>query len=263
MNKIKLIIADMDGTLLDDNHRINSEFWEVLDVMKEKGILFSVASGRQYYALLKYFESVKNDIVFICENGSYVVYRDEELFSDVMKCEDVEELVKKTHNRSGVSITLCGKKNGYIEKDDPGFKKTVEKYYERVSIVEDILKIDDEILKVSICEHSGVQQETVDYYNNTDSNYTARASTDIWIDAANKTADKGEAVEFIQKKLNIRREETAAFGDYLNDLEMMESAGHSYAMKNAHPDIKKTAECIVGSNNENGVVEKIKEILSC
>ncbi len=60
---------------LDDKHRINSEFWDVLEIMKQRNILFSVASGRQYYALLRYFESVKDDIVFIAENGSYVVYK--------------------------------------------------------------------------------------------------------------------------------------------------------------------------------------------
>ncbi len=110
-----------------------------------------------------------------------------------------------------------------------------------MELVDNLLEVDDDILKVSICEHSGVQQETVDYLNEDDSEYQVRASTDIWIDAANKSADKGEAVEFVQKKLNILRDETAAFGDYLNDLEMMKSVRYSFAMGNAHPDIKKNS----------------------
>ena len=52
------------------------------------------------------------------------------------------------------------------------------------------------------------------------------------------------------------------FGDYLNDLEMMESAYHSYAMENAHDDLKKVARFRAKKNTENGVVEKIKEVIN-
>ena len=52
------------------------------------------------------------------------------------------------------------------------------------------------------------------------------------------------------------------FGDYLNDLEMMESAYYSYAMENAHEDLKKVSRFKAKKNTENGVVEKIKEVLN-
>ena len=262
MKKIKLIIADMDGTLLDDNHRLNDEIWDVLEEMKKNNILFSVASGRQYHNLLSNFESVRDDVLFIAENGSYVVYRGREMFSNIMDRKSVEKIVEKVKKRPGISITLCGKKSAYVDINDTYFFPVVEKYYDRVSRVEDLMAVDDDILKISICEHKGVSESTVDYLKDEENSYKVTVSTGIWIDLANTTANKGEAVEFVQEKLDISREHTAVFGDYLNDIEMIKNAGHSFAMKNAHPEVRKLAGCTVGSNNENGVVEKIKEILS-
>ena len=76
-----------------------------------------------------------------------------------------------------------------------------------------------------------------------------------------KGVNKGLAISEIQKLLNIKQEETMVFGDYLNDLEMMQNAYHSYAMENAHSDLKKVARFIAKSNDDNGVVRAIKEKL--
>ena len=77
-----------------------------------------------------------------------------------------------------------------------------------------------------------------------------------------KGVNKGLAIKKIQEKLGIKHEETMVFGDYLNDLEMMDSAYHSYAMDNAHDDLKKVARFIAKSNDECGVVQAIKESLN-
>jgi HAD superfamily hydrolase (TIGR01484 family) len=66
-----------------------------------------------------------------------------------------------------------------------------------------------------------------------------KVSGSIWLDISHKLANKGRAMELLQKKYSITTEQTMAFGDYLNDLEMMQQAHYSFAMENAHPDIKK------------------------
>ena len=80
----------------------------------------------------------------------------------------------------------------------------------------------------------------------------------IEVKKVNKSYNKKQVL----KDINIKFEETMVFGDYLNDLEMMESAYHSYAMENAHDDLKKVARFRAKKNTENGVVEKIKEVLN-
>ncbi|KOO11836.1 HAD family hydrolase, partial [Vibrio xuii] len=76
---IKFIAADMDGTLLDENSQLNPEFFDVYQQLTEKGIIFSAASGRQYYSLRETFAPVKDDMMFIAENGTLVMHKGEEL----------------------------------------------------------------------------------------------------------------------------------------------------------------------------------------
>ena len=70
---------------------------------------------------------------------------------------------------------------------------------------------------------------------------------------------KGNALSFIQEKLGIAKEETMTFGDYLNDVSLLENSACSYAMKNAHPDLKKIAAAIAPGNDEGGVMRVLEQ----
>ena len=73
---IKLICSDIDGTLLPEGTaEINPEIFDVIRKLKEKDIIFAAASGRPYSSIVRLFESVKNDIIFVSENGAYVSCR--------------------------------------------------------------------------------------------------------------------------------------------------------------------------------------------
>ena len=86
-------------------------------------------------------------------------------------------------------------------------------------------------------------------------------SGSVWIDINNKGINKGDAVKKLQKDLNISYDETMVFGDYLNDAEMMASCNHSYAVANAHEEIKKMAKFIAPSNKKNGVLSTIENVI--
>ena len=258
---VKLIVSDMDGTLLDNEHRINSEFWETFEELKKRKIIFSAASGRQYYNLLEKFDLIKDDIIFIAENGTYVVKNNEELFSNTMDKKEAAELIKIGREIEGAYLVLCGKKAAYIEDQDARLIEEVEKYYHKYEVVEDIMKVDDEVLKVTLCDFKGSEDNSYTYYMDYTDSFKVTVSGKIWLDIVNKTANKGVAIEKVQEILGISSKETMAFGDYLNDVEMVQNAGHGYAMENAHPELKKAAKFIAKSNEENGVVETIKEVV--
>ncbi|MNY54045.1 putative phosphatase YwpJ [compost metagenome] len=98
------------------------------------------------------------------------------------------------------------------------------------------------------------------HYKKYEQDLQVKVSGPIWLDISHKKANKGRAMEVLQEKFKVTAEQTMVFGDYLNDLEMLEKAHYSYAMANAHPDIKKIARFIAKSNDENGVVEILSEI---
>ena len=259
---IKLIATDMDGTLLKSNNEIQDGFYDVFHKLKEKDIIFAAASGRQYYNLLEKFKGLDNNMMFIAENGTFVVYRGEELIVNSLDKEIALELIKVGRTIENSYIILCGKNSAYIESRDKRLIKQTEKYYARYEVVEDLTKVEDDILKVTICDFSGSEGNSNKYFDDYRDKAQICVSGEIWLDMMAKGVNKGLAIKKIQEKLGIKHEETMVFGDYLNDLGMMGSAYHSYAMDNAHDDLKKVARFIAKSNDECGVVQAIKESLN-
>ena len=87
-------------------------------------------------------------------------------------------------------------------------------------------------------------------------------SSEVWVDIIPTGAKERSCNKKLQEKLNIKPEECVAFGDYLNDYEMLQSVYYSYAMENAVPELKKVARFIAPPNYENGVMRTIKKLLA-
>lgn len=257
---IKLIASDMDGTLLNDHDKINEEFFHILNEISKKNILFTVASGRQYYNLLNKFYKAKDDIVYIAENGSYVIYQGRELFSSVLDKTMVKFLVRLGRKIEDCGIIICGKEFAYVEENYEKFIKEVEKYYLKYKIVDSLDYVSEDILKVTLCDFKGALENSFKIFSDTyGGKLQITVSGRYWIDIINKTVNKGVAIKLLQEKFNIKPEETMVFGDYFNDIEMFHSAYYSYAMENAPEDVKKHARFIAKRNVDNGVLEIIKE----
>ena len=257
---IKFIATDMDGTLLDSNNEIHADFYPMFQSLKEKDIIFAAASGRQYYNLLERFKDIKDDMMFIAENGTFVVYTGNELIVNSLEKNIAKELIEIGRTIPNSYVILCGKNSAYIESHDERLIKQTAKYYERYKIVEDLTSIDDDILKVTICDFNGSENNSNNYFDEYRDKVQITVSGEIWLDIVAKGINKGVAINEIQNLLNIDYKETMVFGDYLNDLEMMSSAYHSYAMANAHDTLKKAARFIAKSNDENGVIQAIKSV---
>lgn len=256
---IKLIITDMDGTLLNDKNEINDEFWEIERELSRKGIIFAVASGRQYYNLRKRFDSLKDEMLFIAENGTYVVYKDEELYLNTFPKDEAYTLVNKARKISDCSVVLCGKNSAYVEAAEDKFMEEIKKYYERLEIVEDLTKVKDDFIKIAICDFKGSEENSYSVFKEFEDRYKVAVSGKVWLDLMMLDANKGKAVKMVQEKLGITYDETMIFGDYLNDLEMMKEGKYSFAMANAHPLLKENSNYSAESNNDNGVIKAIKK----
>ena len=260
---IKLVASDMDGTLLNSQHELNPEFFDLFHQMKTKGILFVAASGRQYFNIMNRFKSIKDDIIFIAENGSYVMYQGEEILVQAMEREVAMEQIITSKSIDNSFVILCGKKCAYIENDHPDFMRHVKIYYDKYQVVEDLLKVqDDQFLKIAICNFAGSENNSYPYFKNKKDSLQLKVSGNIWLDISHWMANKGRAMNVVQKKFGISLQETMVFGDYLNDLEMMQQASFSYAMENAHPDIIKAARYLAKSNDDNGVCIILQKMLS-
>lgn len=258
---IKLIVADMDGTLLNDKHELHPEFWEIEEELSNDGILFAVASGRQYYNLESNFERIKDRMIFFSENGTHVVHKGKELYVNELDPKAAKNFIKIGRELEDVQVVLCGKGSAYIESKDEKFVKEIKKYYTRLEYVEDLTTVEDTVLKVTLCDWKGVEENSYNHFKEFENEYKVAIAARIFLDITSKSANKGNAIKGVQDELGISPEETLVFGDYLNDLEMMQNAKHSYAMKNAHPEILKISKFSTKfDNNENGVLRTIEDL---
>ncbi|MFD2521825.1 HAD family hydrolase [Emticicia soli] len=258
---IKLIVCDMDGTLLNDEKQLNEDFWDLEPKLADKGIKFAIASGRQYYNLVDKFDSIKDKLIFLADNGSYVVYRDEQVHLDSLDKESANKFIEIGRTVPDAYVIVSAKKSAYVENTDERFLKEAGKYFKRMEIVADLTKVEDTILKVTICDFKNSETNSYLYFKEFEKDYKVAIAGKIWLDISDWGANKGTAIKKIQEQFGISAEETMVFGDYLNDLEMMSAAKYSYAMKNAHPKILEAANYVTKyTNNENGVFETIKEM---
>lgn len=259
---IKFVAADMDGTLLDENSQLNPDFFDIYQQLENKGILFAAASGRQYYSLIDTFAPVKDNMLFVAENGTLVMHQGQELYSCEIDKPSIKSIIQLARSIEGAHIVLCGKKSAYIETKDAAAIEEFAKYYHRCEYVTDLLSVEDDFIKVAIC-HFGGSEELVypAFHQAFGKTHQVVVSAKIWLDVMNAKASKGAAIEHLQQSLGFTYEQTMSFGDYLNDLEMLKVSYHSYAMENAHPVVKETARFSAPSNAEAGVFTIIKEQL--
>ena len=259
---VKLILSDMDGTLVDDEGRLPKDFDEVMEQLKERGVLFAPASGRQYFSLLKTFEKYADDFVFLAENGTVVMYQGKELFSMPMDKEKAFEVLDAAQADFPV---FCGKHGAYVLRSHarPEFVDELMKYYTSYTLVDDFREIVDDVpVKVALYDYNGRAKENIlPSVQQFDGPLQVVRSSDWWIDVMSVGLSKGVAVQAVQKLWKLSPEECAAFGDYMNDAEMMDAVYYSYAMENAHPKIKERARFSTKSNAEAGVLWGIRELM--
>lgn len=258
---IKLVVTDLDGTLLDNDKRISPDFWPLHQRMMEKGILFSVASGRQLFNLEETFAPIAEKTLFIAENGSYVRFRGRDVHINPMDKTTTNQLIEIARTIEHTGIVLCCKNAAYIESKDPDFSKEVGQFFSKLIQTEDLTQVDDTILKLAIYDYIDSETNCFPQFKAYTQDFKVVVSGKNWVDITNSSSSKGSAIEKIQAEMGFKRNEIMAFGDFLNDYEMMEVAGHSFAMKNAHPEILRISRFVTEfDNNNNGVVDTILKV---
>ncbi|UXY18030.1 Cof-type HAD-IIB family hydrolase [Streptomyces cynarae] len=262
---IRLVVTDMDGTLLDGSGRIPDGLWPLLAELRRRGVLFSPASGRQYATLARQFADADDGMVFVAENGTYVVRDGVELSSDPLDPAVAARVIGTTRRLAAdgvdVGAVLCGKNSAYVERTDDAFMAEASRYYALLKPVDDLTTVEDEFLKVALFDFGPVERTTAPALEPLTATHQVVVSGEHWVDIMNRTANKGAALRRLQRDLGITPAQTLAFGDYLNDLEMLDAAEWSFAMTNAHPDVVRRARYLAPPNTENGVLRTITRLM--
>ena len=147
---IKLILADMDGTLLNSSHQLPEQTMDTIRQLAARGIRFGVASGREYDNIREYFPELADEMI---------------IYLDVLPGEEVERIVRRLREIPGTWIVLCGRKMSYIEcqaEKREIIAAIAHNFYENVELTEDICARtkDEQIMEISLfCENGAANAQ--------------------------------------------------------------------------------------------------------
>ena len=144
------------------------------------------------------------------------------------------------------------------------FIRNTRMYYPSVEVVEDLTALGrlPDVCKVAFYDEGDAQTHELPALRaKLEGPLSITLSGEHWVDVMKPGVNKGCAMRGIQQKLGISAAECMAFGDYLNDCELLQAVGESYAMENAHPALKALARHIAPSNDENGVMRVVRAAL--
>lgn len=260
---IKLIACDLDGTLLPPDKKMPDETFELIEKFTAKGGVFAPASGRQLPNLEKLFAPVADKIAIIAENGGLVRYGGKIIFTDPTPAEDVLRALKIIRGVSGLYPVISCADCAYYEDDYPRFLEILKRSYsseKKVDNLEDVAH-NAGALKISVwddlpaAEHGGkILPPLIDGLRTMISGYD-------WLDVSVAHANKGRALSALMTHLGVTKEHCAAFGDHMNDYEMLATSGFPFVTANAYTPLKQLIGEVIPSNAEFGVIKKLKEII--
>ncbi|RXP44506.1 HAD family phosphatase [Lutibacter sp. HS1-25] len=262
-SKVKLVVTDMDGTLLNSKSKVSDRFFNVYKQLKKHNIQFIAASGRQYYSIVDRFETIKDEITIVAENGAFAMHGNQELFTSELPFEYIHNCIDTLRRLDNVYIVLCGKNAAYIETKDENFINMFKNYYSEYKLVDDLTEItNDTFFKIAAYHFDCSETHIYPAVKHLESELQVIVSGEHWLDISHSNANKGFALNILQQKLGITKEETMVFGDYNNDLKMLALADFSYAMENAHPDVKRISKYETKSNDNFGVELVLEQLIN-
>lgn len=259
---IRLIASDLDGTLMHDDRSVPDEFYRQYAELKRRGILFVAASGNQSSTLRHVLEPIQDELTYISDNGGLITQENRVLHETPIP-EDALMASLELLRQFPQCLPVCsGLKETLIYEHDRGRAQPSLVYLRTYRYVEDLRDHLSGVYKLAILDYSYRPDQTAKIMRpKLPEGVRLVTSGNGWMDITNIHATKGEALAWLQRKLGISPDETVAFGDQMNDADMMRCAKYSFAMENADPKLKPVARLIAPSNQADGVVQILRQVL--
>lgn len=252
---IRIIFFDIDGTLLNlGEKQLSKRVKDALNQVKKNNILVFAATGRPPYALPK-FEGFEFDGI-LGFNGAVGLYHNQIIYSNPLDKKEVQIILERSTNIQKAALLATNTRMGsnFYDKDLDDYMKIA------VPEGQNIIKDFDKLLKMDIYQiMSGVNINQEQYLLKDLKHTTSTRWVPTAVDIIPKNGGKGKGIQNILKHFNFSIEESMAFGDAGNDIDMLQTVGTSIAMGNAQEEVKKIADYITKPVSEDGVYWALKQ----
>lgn len=270
--KYKLLVVDMDGTLLNSSKKVSHETRQVLEELKNIGVNIAIATGRIYTTVKAYAKDLKIEAPIIACNGAVIkdINNNKTIYSNHISEENCYRILE-----------ICKRygTNCYLYSEDTIFAEKLEKlgkYFIKMSKTqkeEDKIKVEmvndsrevvsrgEKIYKFVIFSDDSKSVEFAKEEILKSLDLEVYKSTSDFLDVVNKGVCKGSGIRNLANIFDIETEEIIAVGDNENDISMIKYAGLGIAMGNGVDEIKKVADYITDTNDNDGLAKALRKFV--
>lgn len=263
--KIRLIATDLDDTLLDHQCCISPRAREAFRRAQEKDIYVTIATGRMYRSALPFALELGIDVPLITYQGALVKtsVTQEVLYHRPVPGNLAGEVIR-AGEKEGLTVNLYVNDRLYVNNDTPAARAYAGMARVPMTPVKDLLSFlnhDDPTKILMIGDEKKLDDLWIQMEEKFGDTLYITKSKPQFLEFTHPQATKGQGLMAVADLLGIKKEEILALGDSYNDLELFRHAGFAVAMDNARDDIKREADYVTCSNNDDGVAEAIEKLV--
>ena len=266
---IKLIVLDLDGTLLNSEKKINQIDKEAVKEAIDSGISVTIFTGRSKHSASKYVKELGIGVPVVFQNGALIVDFSSGKILRMVKLsgEIAKKVVLEARKRNIFYIIYTEFSTIKDMMVDRSYKGPYDYYMEqntwRMYFVRDVIDhIGKDVAEVSLIGRVDLIKEVVSWIDERDASViksTEVGGESFW-EIFGPGCSKATALEFLLEHFGVSKEEVMFIGDGYNDVEVLKIVGYPVVMGNAPEDVKKYAKYITSDNDSGGVAEAIRKI---
>ncbi|WP_071394025.1 HAD family hydrolase [Bacillus tuaregi] len=257
--KYKVLFLDIDGTILKQDHTYTESTKDAIFQVLEQGVEVFIATGRPLHEVKELAKELHIQS-YIGQNGALAIYQDRTLVEEPMERHLVEKFLKIAKDNNHELILFTNEKNYLTSLDHPKVRQFLQSFQMNHNnlFTEDVI---EHILGLTVLNVSDASQTSL--YNFDENIRLSQVNIEgnqHAFDVIRTNVNKGEAVKKLLQHLQIPKEQAIAFGDGMNDKEMLQAVGESFAMENATPALFPYAKNKTTSVNDSGIYNGLKKL---
>lgn len=255
---IKLIVADCDGTILDDNKKLDTELKNVIAKLNQQGIVFTLATGRNIFLMKDIIDDLELEYPYIINNGANIYKKNNSVKNYTLPGDSINSIMQILENNDFPFLAYTENELFMSGIHDllEVFKVRLRGKLEQINYNSEMNLSNKEIIKITIAvDNLDKINEVKKIIDEKFPMVNFKRSEGMLFSITSIEATKGNAIKTIANMFHVNKEEIMVFGDNYNDITMFDVAGVGVAMGNSDDAIKNLASHATLDNNHNGVSE--------
>jgi len=268
----KVIFIDLDGTLLNNQRQISERNIKEIKRVSSLGYEVIICTGRAVANSKEYIEQLKSNHILYCSGNIFDCKAQKTIYENAMPAKELAQIYELS-NKDNVYILFTSDANKYSPKEVPAYnvyekqvpviREHIQEWLANNNVVQMIVgSTDYETIKdiKEIClpklKNLKISEQSKDLTEPS----LRRDNSITYFGVTNKTAGKGDAIKKFGELFNIEKKNRISIGDDFNDFSMFDECGYNVAVENALPELKKKANYITDSNDNDGVAKYLERI---